>query len=454
VKRALLIARREFSVTVRRPSYIFTAFGTPILFAVLFGIIGFFAARSAGKVEPRLYAVVDSSAVLSTEVLARLAEEAQQTVELPDEVRTAVSGLYDRMSPSVAALASERFTGFRRGVAFVVMTNADSAVAAAQREEIYGALLIAGDYLESGRVWSYGKSRNIFEDEGPSDAESILRQTLMMSLVQGQGLSASIERRLLNPLNLKQFELRQAGETAGQFEERGVASALRNFGYPYFFGLLLMMSVFMSAGFLLQGVAEEKENRVIEVLLSSVTPDDLMLGKVLGLGGAGLLQVLVWLLMGAGALIAVGSFISESLQVPVALFALCLGYFLVGYLMIASLMAGAGSLGNSMRESQQLSTWFTLPVVIPFMLFTVIISEPNGIAARIFSYIPITAPLTMMLRLPTEQVPWWEIPLTFGWLILWTWLAVRLGAKVFRLGSLMYGKRPNLPELVRWIRQA
>jgi len=454
MKRALMVAGREFSVTVRRPSYIFTAFGTPVLFALMIVVIGFITARQVTKVEPRLYAVVDSSGVLSSEVLARLAEDAAANTELPEETQQTLDQLLGDLSPSINTLATERFTGFRRGSVFLMMSDADSAVAAAQREEIYGALLIAGDYLENGRVWSYGKARNFFEDEGPSDAESVLRQALMMSLVQDQDLSPAVQRRLLDPINLKQFELRQAGETAGQFEERGVASALRSFAFPYFFGLLLMMSVFMSAGFLLQGVAEEKENRVIEVLLSSITPDDLMMGKVLGLGAAGLLQVLVWLALGAGALMATSSLLAESLEIPWGLFVLCLGYFLVGYLMIASLMAGAGSLGNSMRESQQLSTWFTLPVVVPFILFTAIIAEPNGILARVFSYIPITSPLTMMLRLPTEQVPWWEIPLTFVWLAFFTWVAIRLGAKVFRLGSLMYGKRPNLPELVRWIRQA
>jgi ABC-2 type transport system permease protein len=116
-------------------------------------------------------------------------------------------------------------------------------------------------------------------------------------------------------------------------------------------------------------------------------------------------------------------------------------------------MAGAGSLGGSMRESQQLTTWFTMPLVVPFMLITVILPEPNGLLARVFSYIPITTPVTMMMRLPTEQVPWWEIPLTLLVLALGTVVAIRVGARLFRLGSLLYGKRPTVPEIWRWLRQ-
>ncbi len=211
----------------------------------------------------------------------------------------------------------------------------------------------------------------------------------------------------------------------------------------------------MGGSFLLQGVAEEKENRVMELLLSSVTTDELMFGKVLGLGACGLLQILVWL--GMGFLLLVGLVSQDILPgftIPVDLFLLCLGYFLVGYLMIASLMAGAGSLGNTMKESQQLSIIFTIPVWLPMFAIVAILAEPLSILSRIFAWFPLTSPVTMMLRLPSGQVPWWEIPLTFGILIIFTWFCLKFGAKLFRLGSLMYGKRPSLPEIVRWMRQA
>ena len=132
-----------------------------------------------------------------------------------------------------------------------------------------------------------------------------------------------------------------------------------------------------------------------------------------------------------------------------------LSLLLLGFLLFASLMAGVGSLGNTVKESQQLTTFFTLPAILPvFMLMPVILEEPNGLVARLLSYIPLTSPFAMMMRLPSEMVPWWEFPLTIFILLLATFITIWVGAKLFRLGVLMYGKRPTLPEIVRWLRKA
>ena len=450
MRNALLVAKRELWVTLRRKAYLLTIFGMPVLIGGLLAVMTFFTTRSAMKIRPRVVAVVDSSGVIDTTVLRDLEQQAKENQVLSAEAVEALNTRLSELNPSTMALADETFSGFRGTIALLLMTDADSAREATRRGDLEGALLVSGDYLNNGRVWGYTQSRSFIEDgEGP--AERLLRRTLTLSLLKGQNLDPAIQNRILSPMNLRMSEVTEPG---GEFAESDEASEVRKFLLPYGFGLLLLMSIMMGGGFLLQGVAEEKENRVIEILLSSVTPNDLMTGKVLGLGAAALIQMVVWLGMAFALLTFASQTVMPDFEVPLDLFVICFGYFLVGFLMISSLMVGVGSLGNTLKESQQLSMWFTMPIVAPFMLMIVILAEPNGVVARIFSYFPLTSPVTMMLRLPSGQVPWWEVPLTFVILIVSVLLALRLGAKLFRLGSLMYGKRPTVPEIWRWLRQA
>ncbi|MFC1629278.1 ABC transporter permease [Gemmatimonadota bacterium] len=453
MKRALLVAAHELTITIRRPAYLLTIFGMPILFGAIFGIIGLVTAKSVMRIRPRVFAVVDSSGVLDHSTLRGLEEDARERGVLNEEEAQALTDRMAQVQPSTLELVSETFSGFNGTVNLVIMADADSAREVTRRGELNGALIIAEDYLSSGRVWGYNQTKTFIEDdEGEGPAERLLRRALLLSLLNRQEVDPAIENRILYPMNLQAYEV---SATSEEFEETGVISEIRKFALPYAFSLLLLMSIMMGGGYLLQGVAEEKENRVMELLLSSVTTDELMFGKVLGLGACGLIQILVWLGIGFGGLTLLASNnVLPGFEVPVDLFLLCFGYFLVGYMMIASLMAGAGSLGNTMKESQQLSMWFTMPIVAPMILMMAILAEPVGTIARIFSWFPLTSPVTMMLRLPSGQVPWWEIPLTFGILILSTWFALKFGAKLFRLGSLMYGKRPTLPEIFRWMRQA
>jgi len=453
MKRALLVAAHELTVTIKRPAYLFTIFGIPLLYIIMFGIIALTTASSALKITPRVIAVVDSSGVLDHSILTDLEVDARSREVLDAEALQLLSDRMTRVSSSTLDLVSETFTGFRGTLSLVVMADADSAREAARRGDLDAALIIAEHYLDSGRVWGFSQSKGLMDDDvGSGPAERLLRQALQLSLLNEQPVDPVIENRILYPMNYMAYEISAASD---DFEQSGVASEIRKFALPYAFSLLLLLSIMMGGSFLLQGVAEEKENRVMELLLSTVTPDELMFGKVLGLGACGLFQILVWLGMGFLLLVGLSSQdVLPGFTIPTDLFFLCFGYFLVGYLMIASLMAGAGSLGNTMKESQQLSFVFTIPVWLPMVVMVAILADPLSTLARIFAWFPLTSPVTMMLRLPSGQVPWWEIPLTFVILILFTWLCLKFGAKLFRLGSLMYGKRPSLPEIVRWMRQA
>jgi ABC-2 type transport system permease protein len=208
-----------------------------------------------------------------------------------------------------------------------------------------------------------------------------------------------------------------------------------------------------SAGYLLQGVSEEKENRVIEVILSSIRPDRLLFGKLLGLGAAGLLQLFVWV---AVTSMATSLIAAAALAVLDAyLFFACFIFFVLGYLLIGSLMTGTGALGTSARESQQFAAiWSLIAVLPPAATWMLLLEEPNGWLARALGWFPLSAPVTMMIRIGTGQVPLWDILVAIGCLVGAVYLSVRASAALFRLGLLMYGTRPTFKQILRHLRHA
>jgi ABC-2 type transport system permease protein len=210
------------------------------------------------------------------------------------------------------------------------------------------------------------------------------------------------------------------------------------------------MSIFFSAGFLQQATVEDRQNRMIEILLSSVDPDQLLIGKILGLGGAGLLQVGLYVAL----VILPGSTMLTLFEIPLARIILLLAYYVVGYLVFACLMAGTGMIGRSAQESAQLSAMWTLTAMSPMFFLASIAASPNGLLARALSFFPLTMPVAMLLRLTATEVPAIDIIASLGIGAVSAYFLLRGAARIFRAASLMYGKRPNLPELVRWLRAA
>jgi ABC-2 type transport system permease protein len=209
------------------------------------------------------------------------------------------------------------------------------------------------------------------------------------------------------------------------------------------------MTIFISSGYLLQGVAEEKESRVIEIVVSSVRPVELMAGKVAGLGALGLTQVLVWVASVAGfsggavALLAVAGAASISARVLI----LGVVYYLLGYTLYAILMAGVGALGTTMQESQQLAGIFSFFAAVPYMISGFLFVNPNMLIARVLSFFPLTASTMMMMRIPLAEVPWVDVVGSIVVLLLSIPAALWVGAKLFRVGLLIYGKRPTLRDI-------
>ena len=212
----------------------------------------------------------------------------------------------------------------------------------------------------------------------------------------------------------------------------------------------------MGGGILLNGVSEEKETRMIEVVLTSVSPLAVMVGKVLALGVTGLFQIAVWV----ASVAIIGPHIFDQipdagrLAIEPGILALVIGFFLTGYLVYAVTMAGIGAATTSVKEASQVSMIVTLPSFVPVWFIFVLLENPDGSFSRLLSFIPFTAPVTMMVRLAASDVPLWEVVASLAVLLLTGVALLWISARVFRAGLLMYGQRMSLPGVFAALRQA
>ncbi len=335
----------------------------------------------------------------------------------------------------------------QEGVSLIPFDTQDSATQALIRGEITEYFVIPEDYLTTGVVFRYTLAREL---EIPDRTQRVINDFLVSNLLK-EKITPQIINRVKAPMQLVTTRLTPTGEIA---TEQGGPEA---FVVPYFFSLLLMLSIFFSAGYLLEGLSEEKENRIMEILLSSVSPTQLLAGKVLGLGASGLIQILVWLvsapLLLRIASATIGGLIS-SLQIPTSLVILGVVYFVLGYLLFAILLAGAGAISPTVREGQQLSTIFTLVAASPFWFLPFIIENPGHTIVKAFTVFPLTAPVTVMARLGLADIALWELSLSIALLAVSVAGGLLVIAKVFRIYLLMYGKRPGLGEVIRSLKNA
>lgn len=218
---------------------------------------------------------------------------------------------------------------------------------------------------------------------------------------------------------------------------------------PFIAGIMFIIVVMTSGGYLLQAVVEEKENRTMEIVITSVTPNQLMTGKIIGNIAVGLTQLIVWLVFSWIGLL-VGGFFWPPLQtfsLPND-FALVLIFMLLpAFVMVSAIMAAIGSTMTEIQEAQQVSGLFSLPITIPFYLSTPIMMNPNGTIAMILSFFPLTSPITILMRMAFTVVPTWQIITSIALLIFFAVFAIWFAGRAFRMGMLRYGKKLKLSEI-------
>lgn len=321
----------------------------------------------------------------------------------------------------------------------------DDATEALVGGDIKEYFVIPPDYISTGVVSLYTLEKQLV---APEDVATAIRNFLLSNLLEGKVPAATVDR-VEAPLNLVTTRLTETGDIA---PEQGGFGA---FIIPVVFSLLLAFSIIFSSSYLLQGLSEEKENRLMEILLSSVSARQLLTGKVFGIGAAGLTQVVVWVIS-ASLLLSLasstfGGFISI-IQLPANFLVLAVVYFILGYLLFAVLSAGIGAISSSSREGQQLIAIFTLPLFIPLWFMSLLMLFPNNPIWVVLTIFPITAPVEVMIRLGVSEIPAWQLAASIAVLGLSIIGILLLTSRVFRTYLLMYGKRPKFGEIIRSLR--
>jgi ABC-2 type transport system permease protein len=420
--RIAIIARREYLSVVRRRAFLFTAIGTPLYFALVMwlAIRPQMADREKALRELRVLAVVDSSGLM-----------ASGSNEL-SATRSDPNPFGGKKPPMKFQAEVRRFPDF---------ATAEDSLRAGSVSQV---LVIPPDYLETGRMRRYARSGNVFT----SADRTPLSRWIARAMLSGRADSLRIERAARPLAGEQLYRLSRSGD----FELNDDMRELFDFLLPFSFGMLLGLCIVIGGQYLLQGISEEKESRILESLLCTVSSEDLLAGKLIGLGGAGLTLVAFWIAAGA-------SFGSPAIamlhgRLTLGLLPIGLAFLLLGYLFYGSLMTGIGAMASNVREAQQFAFMFTFANWVPFLMMQIIIGHPNGGVATGLSLFPPTAPVAMMMRFvsPDSAVPTWQVALSMLLMLGCAALALWASARVFRIGLLMYGKTPSLPEIARWIR--
>jgi len=218
---------------------------------------------------------------------------------------------------------------------------------------------------------------------------------------------------------------------------------------------LFILSIFITSGYLLQSVTEEKENRVVEIVLSSVPPSPLMSGKILGLGAAGLTQVAIWVVTAIVAIPLIADRIGNvgEIELEPILIPLALVYFVLGYLAYGAIWAAIGAVAPGSREAQQYGSFFGFFPAIPFILLAAFLADIDSMLVLALALFPLTTPTAMLLVLGlSEEIPWELVGASFVSLVLFAGLATWASGRIFRATVLLYGVRPSLRQLVSAVR--
>jgi ABC-2 type transport system permease protein len=281
--------------------------------------------------------------------------------------------------------------------------------------------------------------------------ERAVNDVLVADRLEGAGLDPVRVTELTRRVSLKTFKLGAKGE---ETQDKGQA-----FLMSYFLVLIIYMSVLMYGIYVMRGVLEEKSSRIVEIIVSAVRPFELMLGKILGIGAVGLTQMVLWSALGfalsaPAVLGAIGLAGIELPSIPPQLLVFFVVYFVLGFLLYGTLYAGVGAAFETEQDAQNFQGVITIFLVVPLVLITLIMNEPDGTIAVVMSLIPFFTPILMFLRMTLTKVPAWQIAaslvLMVGAVLVMAWLV----GKVYRVGILMHGSKPKLKDLVRWVREA
>ncbi len=405
MRKVWLVLRNEVINTVTSRSFLLTAFGVPLISTlVLFG------ASLLNRNAPNAIGEIFGSG-------------GQLSGQEKHEGYVDYSGLIRVIPDSVPAGALRAFT------------DEESAKQAVEGDLISAYYVIPADYLQTGNVIYV---RPDFNPLSAFDQTGAMQRVLQVNLLGG---NLKLANQIANPLNLQVEVL----EPAQQRDEDNPLT----FFLPYAVTMIYYVVIIMSSSLLLNSVTKEKENRVVEILMSAVTPRQLLTGKIAGLGLIGLFQTVLW--VGTGFLLLRLSGrtfnIPAAFQLPSSFLIWGIIFFLLGYAIYASLMAAVGALVPNLREGSQATFLVIFPMLIPLFTISILIEQPDGPLAIILSLFPLTAPVTMMTRMAATSVPLWQALLAVVILGLTGVFILRAVAGMFRAQTLLSGQPFNLKTL-------
>ena len=296
--------------------------------------------------------------------------------------------------------------------------------------------LVPADYVQAGELIVVDSNFSVFNS---LDNNEFFEYILQLNLTG----DAQVARALIDPTE-------QTGQYALAPQAVAPKDDVAAFGVPYAALFIFFFVITMTGGFMLQSVSKEKENRTIEVLLLSVQPRDVMLGKIAGLGMVALLQVVVWV---GGGLLLMGRTQTSGVTLPEGFLIWALLYFVLGYLLYASVLGALGALAPSAREGAQFTFLVLLPLMVPLWMSNVLIQSPNEAASIIFSLFPLTSPTSMITRLAAGPVPIEQLLLGLALLAVTTYGLIALSARFFRADTLLAMNSLNLKRIVQELRR-
>lgn len=311
-------------------------------------------------------------------------------------------------------------------------------------DRLGGYVVLSPDVLDTGKLAQRAKNANDFAVSGR--IRSALRQAVIEERMSRAGISPAKVAEVSKDIEIDFINDRGERETP-----------LVRWALSFSMGIILYISILVYGLYVMRGVMEEKQSRIIEVLLSSVKPFQLMLGKVAGIGLVSLTQVSIWVSsmfiitsVAAAQAVAFGGVTIP--RIPISLIIFMLIFLVLGYFLYSTFYAMIGAMVSSEEDGQQAQMPITLMLVLPYILSSFVLSKPDGAIATVLSMIPFFSPILMFMRITVQQPPWWQIALSIALLIGAIFGAIWFAAKIYRVGVLMYGKRPSLPELMKWLK--
>jgi len=352
-----------------------------------------------------------------------------------------------------------------------------------QEDKNRGYLIIDSSFILADQPRAEIQSSGNIPISLKSTLEDTLTKVIRKIRLIESGITQEQMKRITQEVKLKTLKVTEEGT---ERSSTGIAAML-----GYVMGILIYIFMFSYGMIVMRGVIEEKTNRIVEVIISSVRPFQLMIGKILAIAAVGLTQFLIWIILLVGISAMAMPMISGDIQTTqkvqgelqnmqgmqemqgnlptgdenqmaeeitagirqfdFSLIFYFIFYFLGGYLLYGSLFAAVGSAVDQESDAQQLIWPITIPLIIPMMLLGTILQQPDGSVAVFCSIFPFFSPVCMMVRLASIQVPWYEIVASMISLIVTFLIVIWLAGRIYRTGIFMYGKKPSIKEVIRWV---